>query len=53
MDIAGDIVIRQLALGRVTAVRVEGFNFFKPVNVSDVAYCYTHVTEVDTTPVTV
>ena len=53
MDNAGGIVARQHAAGRVATVAVDGFIFHKPVHVGDVVCCYTHVTEVGTTSVTV
>lgn len=40
MDIAGAILAREIANGRVVTAAVEGMSFLKPVNVGDVVCCY-------------
>ncbi|MGN1280412.1 MAG: acyl-CoA thioester hydrolase YciA [Succinivibrio sp.] len=40
MDIAGAILAREIANGRVVTAAVEGMSFLKPVSVGDVVCCY-------------
>ncbi len=40
MDIAGGILAKEIAAGRVVTVAVEGMRFIKPVKVGDVVCCY-------------
>ncbi|WP_207062367.1 acyl-CoA thioester hydrolase YciA [Motiliproteus sp. SC1-56] len=40
MDIAGGILAKEIAGGRVVTVAVEGMKFIKPVKVGDVVCCY-------------
>lgn len=40
MDIAGAILAREVAHGRVVTVAVDAMSFVKPVNVGDVVCCY-------------
>ncbi|MCR5084833.1 MAG: acyl-CoA thioester hydrolase YciA [Succinivibrionaceae bacterium] len=40
MDIAGAILAREIAGGRVVTVAVDAMTFKKPVNVGDVVCCY-------------
>ena len=52
MDIAAGITAGEYAQGRVATVAVEGMVFHKPVYVGDVVCCYTDVTGVGTTSIT-
>ncbi len=49
MDIAGGILAKQRAAGRVATIAVDGMIFHKPVFVGDVVCCYAHVERVGTT----
>jgi acyl-CoA thioesterase YciA len=49
MDIAGGILAKQRAAGRVATIAVDGMIFHKPVLVGDVVCCYAHVERVGTT----
>lgn len=40
MDIAGAILAREIAHGRVVTVAVDAMSFVKPVNIGDVVCCY-------------
>ncbi|MBO8415904.1 MAG: acyl-CoA thioester hydrolase YciA [Proteobacteria bacterium] len=40
LDIAGAILAREIAQGRVVTVAVDAMNFLKPVNVGDCVCCY-------------
>ncbi|MGL5947845.1 MAG: acyl-CoA thioester hydrolase YciA [Aeromonas sp.] len=40
MDIAGGILAKEIAKGRVCTVSVEGMTFYSPVKVGDVVCCY-------------
>lgn len=40
LDIAGAILAREIAQGRVVTVAVDAMSFLKPVNVGDVVCCY-------------
>lgn len=40
LDIAGAILAREIAHGRVVTVAVDGMSFLKPVEVGDVVCCY-------------
>jgi acyl-CoA thioesterase YciA len=40
MDMAGGILAKEIAVGRVVTVAVEGMKFIKPVKVGDVVCCY-------------
>lgn len=40
LDIAGAILAREIAHGRVVTVAVDAMNFLKPVEVGDVVCCY-------------
>lgn len=40
MDIAGGILAKELAQGRVCTVSVNNITFYKPVKVGDVVCCY-------------
>ena len=52
MDIAGAILVRELAKGRCVTVAVDAFKFHKPVKVGDVVCCYGKVERVGTTSMT-
>lgn len=49
MDIAGAILGREVANGRVVTAAVEGMSFLKPVSVGDVVCCYGKCIHVGTT----
>ncbi len=53
MDIAGGIAANARARGRVATVAVDGMEFHLPVNVGDLVSCYTDVTHVGRTSITV
>lgn len=40
MDIAGAVLAREIAQGRVVTVAVDAMNFLKPVGVGDIVCCY-------------
>lgn len=40
MDMGGAILAKEIAMGRVVTVRVDGMTFLKPVAVGDVVCCY-------------
>jgi len=46
MDIAGALLAREVANGRVVTVAVEGMSFLKPVEVGDIVCCYGKCTHV-------
>jgi acyl-CoA thioesterase YciA len=49
MDIAGGILAKQRAAGRVATIAVDRMIFHKPVFVGDVVCCYAHIERVGTT----
>ena len=49
LDIAGAILAREIAHGRVVTVAVDAMNFLKPVEVGDVVCCYGHCIKVGRT----
>lgn len=53
MDIAGEITARQRAQARVVTVAVNGMEFHQPVYVGDVVSCYTDITQVGKTSLTI
>ena len=53
VDIAGSLVARRHAQGRVVTVAVNSFEFHQPVFVGDVISCYTEITRVGRTSLTV
>ncbi len=53
MDIAGGITAWNRADGRVATVAVDGFSFHRPIFVGDVVCCYTEVSKVGRTSISV
>jgi acyl-CoA thioesterase YciA len=53
MDIAGGILAKQRAAGRVATIAVDGMIFHKPVFVGDVVCCYAHLERVGTTSMSI
>jgi acyl-CoA thioesterase YciA len=53
VDIAGSIVARRHAVGRVVTVAVNAFQFHQPVFVGDLISCYAQITRVGRTSITV
>lgn len=53
MDIAGSLMAREVANGRVVTVAVDGMSFLKPVKVGDVVCCYGRFSKIGRTSVTV
>ncbi len=53
MDLAGGTVAAERAQGRVATVAVEGMVFHKPVHIGDRVSCYTQITRVGRTSITV
>lgn len=53
MDIAGALLAREIANGRIVTVAVDGMSFLKPVCVGDVVCCYGKCTKVGHTSMTV
>lgn len=53
MDIAGSILALGQAGGRVVTVAVDAMKFHKPVHVGDEVTCYTRITRVGRTSITV
>ena len=53
VDIAGSIVARRRAQGRIVTVAVDSFQFRNPVFVGDVISCYAKITRIGKTSLTV
>ena len=53
MDIAGGILSKEIAGGRVVTVAVEGMTFHRPVKVGHVVCCYGNCTRVGNTSLTI
>ena len=53
VDIAGSIVARRRAQGRIVTVAVDSFQFRNPVFVGDVISCYAKITRTGKTSLTV
>lgn len=53
MDIAGAILAREIAVGRVVTVAVEGMAFLKPVSVGNIVCCYGRCVKVGKTSMTI
>ena len=53
VDIAGSIVARRRAQGRIVTVAVDSFQFRKPVFVGDVISCYARITRIGKTSLTI
>jgi acyl-CoA thioesterase YciA len=53
VDIAGSVVARRRAQGRIVTVAVNSFQFKQPAFVGDLISCYAEVTRIGTTSITV
>jgi acyl-CoA thioesterase YciA len=53
VDIAGSIIARRRANGRIVTVAVDSFQFHQPVFVGDLVSCYAKITRVGRTSLTV
>ena len=53
VDIAGSIVARRCAQGRIVTVAVDAFQFKQPVFVGDLVSCYAVITHVGKTSISV
>ena len=53
MDLAGGVAAVQRAQGRIVTVAVDAMTFHLPVNVGDLVSCYSEVTRVGRTSLTV
>ena len=53
MDIAGEITARQRARARVVTVAIDGMEFHQPVYVGDVVSCYTMITKLGKSSLTI
>ena len=53
MDIAGGILAKETAQGRVVTVAVDRIQFIRPVKVGDVVCCYGEVECIGTTSITI
>ena len=53
MDIAGGILAKETAQGRVVTVAVDRIQFIRPVKVGDVVCCYGQVECIGTTSITI
>jgi acyl-CoA thioesterase YciA len=53
VDIAGSIIARRRANGRIVTVAVDSFHFHEPVFVGDLVSCYARITRVGRTSITV
>jgi acyl-CoA thioesterase YciA len=53
VDIAGSIIARRRANGRIVTVAVDSFQFHQPVFVGDLISCYARITRVGRTSLTV
>lgn len=52
MDIAGGIMAKEIAKGRIVTVAVNGMKFIRPVRVGDVVCCYGEVMKIGKTSIT-
>ncbi len=52
MDIAGGIMAKEMAQGRVATIAVNSMKFIKPVKVGDVVCCYGKLVHTGTTSIT-
>ncbi len=52
MDMAGGILAKEIAKGRIVTVAVNSMKFIRPVNVGDVVCCYGDVVKTGTTSIT-
>lgn len=53
MDIAGSLLAREIACGRVVTVAVDGMSFLKPVKVGNVVCCYGRCTRLGHSSITI
>jgi len=53
MDVAGAILARKIAQGRVVTVAVEGMKFLLPVKVGDTVTCYGMLEKIGKTSITI
>jgi len=53
MDIAGSILAKETAQGRIVTVAVDSIQFIRPVKVGDVVCCYGRLKHTGTTSITV
>lgn len=53
VDIAGSIIARRRANGRIVTVAVDSFQFHQPVFVGDLVSCYARITRLGRTSLTV
>ena len=53
MDVAGGILAKNIALGRVATVAIEGMKFLLPVKVGDTVTCYGKVLKKGNSSITV
>lgn len=53
MDIAGGILAKEIAQGRVATIAVDGMTFHQPVAVGDVVCCYGECTRIGNTSMTI
>ena len=53
VDIAGSIIARRRANGRIVTVAVDSFQFKQPVFVGDLVSCYATIQRIGTTSITV
>jgi len=53
VDMAGSIIARRRANGRIVTVAVDSFQFHQPVFVGDLVSCYARITRVGRTSLTV
>jgi acyl-CoA thioesterase YciA len=53
VDIAGSVIARRRANGRIVTVAVDSFQFHQPVFVGDLISCYARITRVGRTSLTV
>jgi acyl-CoA thioesterase YciA len=53
VDIAGSIIARRRATGRIVTVAVNSFEFRQPVFVGDLISCYAQITRVGRTSLTI
>jgi acyl-CoA thioesterase YciA len=53
MDLAGAVAARLKAKGRVTTVAIDGMSFIRPVPIGAVVSCYTTVSRVGNTSVSI
>jgi len=53
MDLAGAVMAKQTSAGRVVTVAINSMVFYEPVQVGDLVSCYTELTKIGKTSMTI